>query len=1047
MKVKEQTYYPLEFFENSSKILSFPQILSGNLITAFKKLGIVISLLFVLSTSAFGQLIKITYPEDGTISSLRSQAVVAKGWVGFDAELWVNGVQAKRGAIRTDGVIDFVNVQVPNGEVVLEARLVNPDGSPIGSDSIKIHVLGEPAAVKIEMSDGEVRANGSLKGKIQVLDYWGYALKDYIVTLSADSGSITARDLDPNTFGTQIRLVNSIGEFEYIAGKNAGIAIITAQAEQVKSSVEIRMLTPLEPFTLVGLADGSLASMKASGDLTRLADKNSFPDGLTTDGRLAAYARGTIGDDYLLTASYDSDRRNRARLFRDLDPDYLYSMYGDNSLLFYDVQTQSPLFAKIEKNQSYAIIGDYTSEINSQEFTRYDRALNGIKVSHQDSKWKIKGFGTLTDRQVKHDEIRGEGLSGYYHLSSSHITPGSERLHIETRDKRHPEIIIRSEAKFRFSDFEIDYDQGTIFFKQPVPAFDGDGNPVWIAVTYEAITDKATTYIAGVSVEHAITEDLMVGVTGITEEQSPKNYNLFGANTKYQLGGKFNVSGEIARSSDFASTPNEKSSGNAYKLEVIGSPLPNLSLRSYYRKMEEGFYNIRESGGRKDRGSARYGVNGSYALSSKSKITSEYYESMQNLERGQSKLASFTGGVEHRFSDRLIGNIRVEDLRYSIDTAGAPVRHSTLGVAGASYVAAEKLKLTAQHERNFGPYDDITKPNATAIIGEYRLMQSTSISAEERFYEGGGNMSTLGVNSMVTEGTQVYSKYEIGNSIAGRRNMISIGIRNSVKLPYDLTMSLGYEKAKDLSQRVDQTPTDDHVAYSAGLEYLPKDPVKAATKIEFGENNTNKKTNFYFAGDYRFQRDFSFIVKYNLAKEKSIATSSFRDLSHLILGVAYRPTESNNINAIGKFEMKGDNNHYLAPFIDYSAIIGSIHTYIEPVRRFELGVKLAYKVASESSDQFSVTTHTSFYLLRGTYDITDKFDVGAEYRALIQSEANDILHGYSVDVGYVVMTNLKLMVGYNFKGYKDRDLVDNNMWSSGPFVKFSFKFGEELFGK
>jgi hypothetical protein len=65
----------------------------------------------------------------------------------------------------------------------------------------------------------------------------------------------------------------------------------------------------------------------------------------------------------------------------------------------------------------------------------------------------------------------------------------------------------------------------------------------------------------------------------------------------------------------------------------------------------------------------------------------------------------------------------------------------------------------------------------------------------------------------------------------------------------------------------------------------------------------------------------------------------------------------------------------------------------------------------------------------------------------MQTEANDILHGYSADIGYVVMTNLKLMVGYNFKGYKDRDLVDNNMWSAGPFVKFSFKFGEELFGK
>jgi hypothetical protein len=1034
VKVSKQTYYPLQ---------------NAGILTAVRMFALVLSMTLVFSASSFTQMIKILSPEGGSISSLHSQGVTAKGWTGFEAELWVNGVQAQRGAIRGDGFVDFINVPVPTGDVLLEARLVNPDGSPIQSDTVRIHVLGEPSSIKVEMDEEEMRANGSstLKGHFQVLDYWGYALKDYVVTVSADSGNIVTKDLDLNTAGTQIRLVRGFGEFEYKAGKNSGTATITAQAEQVKSSVQIHMLTPLEPFTLIGLVDGSASSMKANGDLTRLTDKNSFPDGMTAEGRLAAYARGTIGEDYLLTASYDSDRRNRARLFRDLDPDYLYSMYGDNSLLYYDVQTQSPLFAKIEKNQSYAIIGDYNSEINSQEFTRYDRALNGIKVSHQDSKWKIKGFGSLTDHQVKHDEIRGEGLSGYYYLSSSHITPGSERLHVETRDKYHSEIIIRSADKFRFSDFEIDYDQGTIFFKQPVSAFDADGNPVWIVVTYEAITDNASTYLAGASVEHNFTDDLSVGVTGITEEQSPKNYNLFGANAKYQLGGKYGISGEVAHSSDFASTPNEKSSGNAYKIEVTGAPLDNLSLRSYYRRMEEGFYNIRESGGRKERGSIKYGVNGNYQLTSKTKFASEYYETLQDLERGQSKLASFTGAVEHRFTDRLFANFRVEDIRYSIDSLSAPVRHSTLGVAGASYVAAEKLKLTAQHERNLGSTADATKPNATALMAEYRLLQSTALSAEERFYEGGGNMATLGVNSMVTEGTQVYGKYEIGNSIAGRRNMISMGIRNTVKLPLDLTMSLGYERAKDLSQRIDQTPTNDHVAYSAGLEYLPKEPIKASTKIEFGESNTAKKTNFFFAGDYRFQRDFSFILKYNLAKENAVINSNYRNLSHLILGVAYRPTESNAINAIGKFEIKGDNNHYLAPFIDYGAVIGSIHTYIEPMQRLELGIKLAYKVASENSEQFSVSTHTTFYLLRATYDITEKFDVGMEYRALVQSEANDILNGYSADIGYVVMTNLKLMVGYNFKGYKDRDLVDNNMWSAGPFVKFSYKFGEELFGK
>jgi hypothetical protein len=97
----------------------------------------------------------------------------------------------------------------------------------------------------------------------------------------------------------------------------------------------------------------------------------------------------------------------------------------------------------------------------------------------------------------------------------------------------------------------------------------------------------------------------------------------------------------------------------------------------------------------------------------------------------------------------------------------------------------------------------------------------------------------------------------------------------------------------------------------------------------------------------------------------------------------------------------------------------------------------------DGSDDYTVTTHSSFYLARGTYDINEKMDVAAEFRTLMQVEANDMLYGYSAEVGYVVIKNLRLAAGYNFKGYVERDLVDNNLWSAGPFLKFSFKFGNK----
>jgi hypothetical protein len=112
----------------------------------------------------------------------------------------------------------------------------------------------------------------------------------------------------------------------------------------------------------------------------------------------------------------------------------------------------------------------------------------------------------------------------------------------------------------------------------------------------------------------------------------------------------------------------------------------------------------------------------------------------------------------------------------------------------------------------------------------------------------------------------------------------------------------------------------------------------------------------------------------------------------------------------------------------------------------EIGGKYAYKVSNESSVGFSAAAHTHFYLVHVGYDIAERFDVGAEYRLLWQSEVRDLLNGYSAELGYIAVNNLRVGVGYNFKGYKERDLVDYSLWSKGPFVRVSFKFNEEFLG-
>jgi hypothetical protein len=116
------------------------------------------------------------------------------------------------------------------------------------------------------------------------------------------------------------------------------------------------------------------------------------------------------------------------------------------------------------------------------------------------------------------------------------------------------------------------------------------------------------------------------------------------------------------------------------------------------------------------------------------------------------------------------------------------------------------------------------------------------------------------------------------------------------------------------------------------------------------------------------------------------------------------------------------------------------------IPRVEFGTKVAYKRGLEKTVGFEQATHTWFWLGDARYSLGKNIDIGGQVRVLHQQEAADYLVGYHGEVGYIIMNNMRLAAGYNFKGYKERDLVDYSLWTEGPFVRASFKFDESLLG-
>ncbi len=1043
------------------------------MLAIIKKYAVLMMGLTVLAASLVDAQVVINEPKAGTVSSFQHQFISGQASPGVPVQLKVNGSLIDSTYARPDGVFEFIGVPVPEGPITFTVTVRMPNGKYFTVDRTT-HRIGSPDSLVVIMPANEVRADGRtiMNVTANVVDAWGVKIQDgYFVTVDADSMQINVKDADANTAGIQIPLSNGEVTIPICAPKDAGMYSLTLSTSSISTRVTKEFNTPVEPLMLVGSANAEGSLLSASGNVSGLKNENTLNSGFHTDGRLAFYGRGSVWNDYLLTASYDNKRREN-RLFKEIDPDALYSVYGDNSTIDYTAQSNNPFFAKLERNRSYALFGDFNTGLAQNELARYDRTFNGVKAHYETKQEKADIFATLTDRKVVQDEIRGQGISGYYFLGKSNIVVGTEKVRIETRSKLHNEIVLSRIEKSRFGDYEIDYQQGTLFFKQPVSSVDASGNPVYIVVSYEATTTVATdySYVIGGQAEKEIIQGFNVGGT-VVHDRSNSNFTLLGVNTKYALNQKVTVGGEFARGFDKIND-----GGNAWKIDASGSPMEKLQLKSYFRKVESGFMNqtMGAGGVNNESGSTKYGAGVTYDGLEATKLSSEYYHTIQNTSGKEVIINSIIAGGERSFGATATLGARVENISYETpgDTSTSAKQSTVLAMRG-SIRPMDKLNIIGEYEHSFSSSEkNEVKPSAATIGAEYRIIDPLTLSLSEKFYGNGGNTSLFGISSELGYGTSATARYEVGNGISGQRNQVSIGLKNALHITDEITSNVSYERTRALDRNIVEVQTADNDAISVGLEYLPKESYKVSIKAEFAKTSQSIRRNLTFGGDIQVARDFTLIDKLTYFEEErnqaQSVSSSFASgtLSEgqigsetgggllkkfkNTIGIAFRPVDFDWLNAIGKYETKAEFNGMVDPQTSYNVNIISLHTFVEPVIGLEIGTKYAMKFATEKTFGLKASTMTDFYLIRVEYDLRWKnFDVATEYRILNsrivdQANSSSVKRGYSLEIGNVIFENVRFGAGYNFAAAADRDLVGNDYQSAGPFISVRAKFTEKI---
>ncbi|MCK5804262.1 MAG: DUF11 domain-containing protein, partial [Lentisphaeria bacterium] len=528
---------------------------------------------------------------------------------------------------------------------------------------------------------------------------------------------------------------------------NEGIAIIklepTTQSgdaiveiplfERDDEEIHAWLKPAMRDWIMVGVAEGTAGYSTLNAHLEPFDDDDVRDEYTFDDKRVAFFAKGKIKGDFLLTIAYDSEKKKSqdgvTSLHGTIDPDEYYTLYGDETEQGYEAASQRKLYVKLERGQFYAMFGDYDTGLDVTELSRYGRSLNGFKSEYKGRIFSYNAFATETNQAFVRDEIRGDGTSGLYKLSRRNLVRNSEKIRIETRDRLHSERILSDEEMTRHVDYNIDYDDGTLWFKRPVMSKDGALNPIFIIIEYESEDGGDKSWTAGGRGSVTLFKDRVeVGVTQIHEGAVGSSSDLTGADATFKLTNTLELTLEAARTS-IDLDRGDDSSGDAYLAEITQRSAW-LDGRLYLREQDGDFGLGHQNGS--EGGTRKFGADGTLRLAERLSLNADLYH-IDNLETGGKRDVAETA-LEYG-----IGKLSLRGgYLMARDDVDGTVTQSNQVLAGLGYsLLDDKLQLQVDRYQSVGEKNDNSDyPTRTIFGANYALTDAVSLYGQYEITKG-----------------------------------------------------------------------------------------------------------------------------------------------------------------------------------------------------------------------------------------------------------------------------------------------------------------------
>jgi large repetitive protein len=1036
--------------------------------------------------------------KEGDTVAYTQSTIRVKGAAGSVFELSVNGKDVALTKVGKKSVIaekqlqawEYIGVPLIAGSNTLTIKQVDSFGNARGEQTIRVTAPGEAAKLSIEF--GADAKNGALAdGKspviivVRVLDGKGVPITARTaITLSASAGRWEAEDLNPAEPGLQSFVQNGRAEFTLLPPTDPTRSVITVTSGRVAAEAQLDFLPDVRDLLAVGLIEGVLNLRKLDTRAlvpTRAQDgfeqeiqhlSRTWNDGKYQAGaRAAMFIKGKIKGEYLLTLSYDSDKATRERLFRDIQPDEFYPVYGDSSVRGFDAQSTGRFYVRVDNKKSYLLYGDYNTSSYSEarKLANYNRSLTGLKQHFENESFSANVFASRDTTRQLQDEFKANGTSGPFTLGNARGLINSEKIEIITRDRGQSAVIIRTVPLSRFADYELEPLTGRILLKAPVPTLDEFFNPNFIRVTYEVDQGGREFWVVGADAQVKISDRIEIGGTVVEDRNPLDKFRMIGVNAVAKLADKTFLIAEVAQtnrdrvggvttnnSSSFGTTNGVLSQGEkrglASRIELRHQG-ETLDATLYAGRADTKFDNISSSlsGGRSEVGGRI-----AYKIDDATRLRAELLrtEDLATNARRDGLLVSAERTLENGLRAEVGVRHARETAQPATATSGALPNEVTSIRGRLTGEVPGMTDLTAYGELEVDPKDTARK--IAAIGGEYKLPNNGRLYARHEFISSltgpyglttnqRQNSSVIGLSTDYMKDGNVFGEYRIRDAISGGDAEAAVGLRNMWTIADGLKLQTGLERVHAFSG----LGTGESTAATFGLEYTAHSLWKGSTRLELRDGKTQDSLLSTVALASKLDRDWTFLGRntYSIIKNKGVQSGE-NEQDRLQLGLAYRDTETDVWNGLARIEHRAEKDTTQVDVqLKRTVELLSLHANWQPIRPFTFGTRYAAKWTDDNSNGLRTKSSAQLLSARGIWEVAPRWDVSLHGSTIVGRGASPTYYGLGLELGFMVMENLWLSGGYNFYGYLDEDFANGDYTNKGAYVRLRYKFDEDVFGK